>query len=154
MTTDTAGNIYVAGSTTSTDFPTTPGTFQPIHAVGVPGNQDVFVTKLDSTGTRILWSRYPGGDQDDVPSAIALDSQGNVFVAGFTNSTSFPTFNGVSTQDIGQTFIARLSADGSSLLYVVFAADRTVAAVIPLWQLIGRDVGIQHEFGRRHTVLH
>ena len=127
MTTDTAGNIYVVGSTTSADFPTTPRTFQPIHAVGVPGNQDAFVAKLDPTGTKLLWSTYLGGDQDDAASAIGLDSQGNVFVAGLTNSTSFPAFNGVSNpQHTEQTFIAKLSADGSALLYVAFASSHPV----------------------------
>src|ERR1700682_1282249 len=59
---DPAGNIYLVGSTTSTDLPGTAHSFQPTKAQGLPGNSDAFVAKLDPTGTQLLWATYLGGD--------------------------------------------------------------------------------------------
>jgi hypothetical protein len=80
---DSAGNTYLVGSTTSTDFPTTAGSYQPTWPGGSPG----YITEVNTTGTGLVYSTYiPGGPG----SSIAL-SAGQVYVAGFTSSTSFPT---------------------------------------------------------------
>ena len=89
---DTAGNAYVTGDTTSTDFPTTTGAFQTTYR----GGGDAFVTKLNPTGTALVYSTYLGGTGDDVGFGIAVDTAGNAYVTGDTRSTDFPTTTGLS----------------------------------------------------------
>ena len=88
---DTAGNAYVTGYTTSTDFPTTAGAFQTTFG---GGNDDAFVTKLNPTGTALVYSTYLGGTGYDQGAAIAVDTAGNAYVTGYTDSTDFPTTAG------------------------------------------------------------
>jgi len=82
LTTDPAGNIYVVGTTTSTDLAD-----QALAPVG----SDVFVAKLDPTGQELLYLSLFSGDQADVPWAIEVDASGRAYVAGYTTSSSFPT---------------------------------------------------------------
>ena len=98
---DTYGNAYVTGRTGSSDFPTTPGAFD--NSCGTDGScnfnngdffYDVFVTKLNSTGSALVYSSYLGGSNDDGGEGIAVDSSGNAYVTGWTFSTNFPTTNG------------------------------------------------------------
>src|SRR5262249_43695932 len=70
---DTAGNVYLTGSTLSADFPTS-GSIQ-----GTAGGLDAFITKLDRTGTKLEYSTYLGGSSDDEGRAIAVDVSGNVY---------------------------------------------------------------------------
>ena len=72
---DAAGNAYVTGSTGSTDFPTTAGAFQTAPAGG-----DAFVTKLDATGSALVYSTYLGGGGSDEAYGIAVDAAGNAYV--------------------------------------------------------------------------
>src|SRR5882724_689003 len=88
---DTDGNAYVVGSTGSTAFPTTAGAFQPNYAGGYG---DAFVTKLNSTGSALVYSTYLGGSGWDRGHAIAVDTDGNAYVTGMTNSIDFPTTPG------------------------------------------------------------
>jgi hypothetical protein len=87
---DAAGNAFVAGSTNSVNFPTTPGAFRTTNA----GGYDVFVTKLNPTGSGLVFSTYLGGSGDDVARGIAVDSFGNAYVTGYTGSSNFPTTAG------------------------------------------------------------
>jgi beta-propeller repeat-containing protein len=87
---DSSGNAHVTGFTSSTNFPTTVGAFQTVFA----GGSDAFVTKLDATGTGLLYSTYLGGSGFDEGNGIAVDSSGSAYVAGDTNSTNFPTTAG------------------------------------------------------------
>src|SRR5204862_312871 len=86
---DAAGNAYVTGGTNSTDFPTTPGAFQPALA----GPQDIFVTKLNPVGAPV-YSTYLGGSATEGGAHIAVDVSGNAYVTGTTGSTDFPTTPG------------------------------------------------------------
>ncbi len=96
---DNAGVVYVAGSTTSTNFPVAPtmpapGAFQPTYGGGAGGtNGDAFVTKLDTTkqgSAALVYSTYLGGAGDERATGIAVDGNGNVYVTGTTGSTNFP----------------------------------------------------------------
>ena len=88
---DASGNVYLAGTTTATDFPATLNAFQTTMG---GGNTDGYVMKLDSAGANIQFATYLGGNAGDGCSGIALDASGKIFVTGVTNSTDFPTSGG------------------------------------------------------------
>lgn len=90
---DSFGRAYVTGGTSSTDFPV----LNPIQA-HLAGAQDAFVTKLSATGNALFFSTYLGGTANDVANSIRLDSQGNAFLGGATDSTNFPTTPGAFSQ--------------------------------------------------------
>jgi hypothetical protein len=114
---DSAGNAYVTGYTVATNFPTK-NPLQPATA----GADDVFVTKLNSTGTGLIYSTYLGGSNADWGFGIALDSSNNAYVTGWTRSTNFPTVNAFDTTLGGTTdaFVAKLNANGSALLFSTY----------------------------------
>src|SRR5439155_13705957 len=76
---DSAGNAYLTGNASS-DFPTTPGAYQTTYG----GATDAFVTKLNSTGSALVYSTYLGGTSSDFGSAIAVDAIGDAYVTGGT----------------------------------------------------------------------
>jgi len=119
---DAQGAATVAGFTGSTDFPTTPGAFDTSFHGGY-GYLDAFVTRLSPTGSSLLYSTFLGGTGDDRAYAVTLDAQGAATVAGWTESTDFPTtpaaFN-TSLNGGRDAFVTRLSPTGSSLLYSTF----------------------------------
>ncbi|HKS94566.1 MAG TPA: SBBP repeat-containing protein, partial [Terriglobia bacterium] len=86
---DSAFNFYVAGSTTSTDFPV-PTTPAPLQAT-LKGSTDVFVAKFNSSGTPLVFATYLGGSDMDTASAVGVDAGFNVYLAGTTKSSDFPT---------------------------------------------------------------
>jgi hypothetical protein len=116
---DSSGNAYVTGATQSKNFPTV----NPIQA-GNPGNSAAFVAKLNATGSALVYSTYLGGASSDQGSGIAVDSSGNAYVTGFTQSTSFPTVNAIqaSLGASGATnaFVSKLNAAGSALVYSTY----------------------------------
>src|SRR6266576_676561 len=117
---DSAGNAYVTGGTGSTNFPTTPLAFQ--TTAGSPG--DAFVTKLDSTGSALIYSTYLGGSgNNDQGLSIAVDSAGDAYVTGFTDSLNFPTMNAFQPSLGGgllDAFVTMLNPVGSALLYSTY----------------------------------
>jgi len=123
---DATGAAYVVGGTGSADFPTTPGAFD----TSFNGGDDVFITKLNAAGSALVYSTFLGGSSDDLPSAIAVDATGAVYVTGFTSSPSdFPTtpgafdtsFNGGSTIiRPADVFVTKLDPAGSTLVYSTF----------------------------------
>lgn len=116
---DGTGNVFVAGRTTSTDFPVTLGAFQNSLA----GLTDVFVAKLNSTGTALMFSTYIGGTGDDLVSHIAFDSDGNVVLTGTTNSTNFPVTSGViqsSLKGLQNAFVTKLKSTGDGLVFSTY----------------------------------
>ena len=117
---DAAGNAYVTGFTTSIDFPTTRGAFQTTFA----GVEDAFVTKLDPTGSALVYSTSLGGGAFDEGTAIVVDAAGNAYVTGLTGSTNFPTTPGAfQTTFAGgsfDAFVTKLNPTGSALVYSTF----------------------------------
>ena len=121
---DSAGNAYVAGGTSSSDFPVTAGAFQTTYA-GPPDNPDApdpagdaFVSKFSPLGA-VVWSTYLGGSLSDVAYAIALDGSGNVYIAGVTESSDFPKSGAFipTCRATGGPFVAELDPTGAKLLH-------------------------------------
>lgn len=117
---DAGGNAYVTGVTGSTDFPTA-NPAQPALA-GSGGTADAFVTKLNATGSGLVYSTYLGGSQSEIGFGIAVDASGNAYVTGFTTSIDFPTVNPVQPALSGEhdAFVAKLSPAGSTLVYSTY----------------------------------
>jgi hypothetical protein len=113
---DASGNVYVGGTTYSTDFPTTPGAFQTTSG----GAYDAFISKLNATGSALLYSTYLGGSVDDFGSGIAIDASGNAHVTGSTLSSDFPTTPGAFQTSPGGAFVTELNASGSALVYSTY----------------------------------
>jgi uncharacterized repeat protein (TIGR01451 family) len=120
---DSVGEAYVTGSTSSTDYPTTPGAFQTTFRGGsFPG--DAFVTKLNNTGSALVYSTFLGGTNSDEATGIAVDSLGNAYTTGFTFSTNFPvtpgafqTTNAGGSFPPGDAFITKLNSTGTAPVY-------------------------------------
>jgi len=124
---DSAGNAYVTGETVSTNFPTTPGAFQVSGGIG-----DAFVTKLNPSGSGLIYSTYLGGGGIDIGFAIAVDSSGNAYVTGSTQSTDFPTTSGVFQPACNSipilcydAFVTKLNPTGSALVYSSYLGGDT-----------------------------
>lgn len=120
---DSSGNAYVTGDTSSEDFPTTPGAFQPACKVGFACSS-AFVTKFNADGSHLLYSTFLGGAAGGTTGGgIAVDRLGNAFVTGMTNAPDFPTTAG-SAQPVfpggGATFVSEVSSSGSHLIYSTF----------------------------------
>jgi Tol biopolymer transport system component len=121
---DSEGSAYVGGSTSSANFPVTPGAFQTTPAV----LGDAFVTKLDPSGNGLAYSTYLGGNSADGVRGIAIDPAGNAYLTGFTNSADFPTTPGAfrtSYSGSNDAFAAKLSASGASLAYSTYLGGRS-----------------------------
>lgn len=113
---DDAGNVFVAGTTSSLDFPTTPGAFDS----AMNGESDVFVAKINPDGMTLLYATLVGGNNGiDFGTSIANDSAGYAYVAGFTEAPDFPTSGTGSGYYGGFTdaFAAKIAPDGSALTY-------------------------------------
>src|SRR3989442_1243037 len=115
---DAVGNAYVTGSTGSSNFPTTAGAFQ--TTLG-PGG-DAFVTKLNPTGSALVYSTYLGGTGFDEGFGIALDAAGNTYVTGETFSLDFPILGAFQSTSGGDfdSFVTKLNPTGSALVYSTY----------------------------------
>jgi hypothetical protein len=119
VTVDETGSAYVTGGTWSDDFEVTPGAFDTLHN----GLRDVFVAKLDPTGTQVDYATYLGGALQEESRAIALDSDNNVYITGWTNSNDFyttpdafdPHHNGGF-----DAFVVKLNAAGNDVVYATY----------------------------------
>jgi hypothetical protein len=116
---DSVGNAYIAGSTNSRNFPT----MDPLQSTFGGGSYDVFVTKINPSGSALVYSTYLGGSGDDFAWGIAVDSAGNASVTGSTTSTDFPTKNPLQAANGGGThdaFVAKINPAGSALVYSTY----------------------------------
>lgn len=130
---DEENNAYVVGDTTSTNFPTTPGSFRS-SPLPSPRYVDSFVTKLNPTGSALIYSTYLGGRGYDYARDIDVDSLGSAYVTGNTTSVDFPldesgaaraTPGGLPPHftdafDPPDAFVLGLNAAGSDLIYTTF----------------------------------
>lgn len=127
---DATGNAYVVGITQSPNFPTTAGAFD---RTGSAGNDlDVFVSKINATGTALIYSTFVGGTNFEWGRGIAIDAANNVYVTGQTKSSNFPTTGGAFDRtfnvdtcprcgiDQYDAFAFKLNAAGSNLVYSTF----------------------------------
>jgi hypothetical protein len=142
---DSAGNIYLAGSTASPTLPVTPHAFQrtfiqaqcgtdtfpgffpPLPPQPIPCTH-AFVAKIDPSGKTLIYLTYLGGELGDGATLITADGTGNVYVEGTTTSLSFPTTPFAYRSKPGNAFLAKLSADGSALLFSTYLDFKTGGA--------------------------
>ena len=117
---DSSGNVYVSGTTLSTSFPGVTGSsIQPSNA----GSYDIYVAKLNPTLTSITWATYLGGSDFDENQDIAVDSSGNVYVAGMTNSTDFPVSSAIQSTYGGgdvDAVAVKINAAGTAISYSTY----------------------------------
>jgi hypothetical protein len=120
---DSIGDAFVIGHTASRDFPT----MNPLQQTYGGGPRDAFVTRLDSTGSALVYSTYLGGSNHEFGADIALDDAGQVYVTGSTKSADFPTTrSSVQPKRAGNydVFAAKLDAEGSRLLYSTYLGGK------------------------------
>ncbi len=125
---DSSGNSYVVGSASSTNFPT----HNPLQTYPVGTTNNGFVTKLNSSGSALVYSTYLalGGATGDTAKAVAVDSSGNAYVTGAVSGTSFVTTSGVFQPTCGtaancngglsDAFVTVIKPDGSGYVYSTF----------------------------------
>ena len=120
ITVDAGGNAYVVGGTRSIGFPTTVTAYQPAGG----GDTDGYLLKLNSTGSSLLYGTMLGGSGTDRSSAVAIDSTGNAYVAGFAASQDFPTVNAFQNSPGGSVdaFIAKIDTNGNGGPSLVFSS--------------------------------
>src|SRR5438876_1017497 len=129
---DASGNAYVTGGTSSSDFPTTAGAFQTTFGGDVFGGGDAFVTKLNPTGSALVYSTYLGGSGHEAGHGIAVDAAGNAYMTGYTSSTNVPTtpaaiqttYSEGGLYSGGDAFVTKLNAAGSALVYSTYLGGR------------------------------
>ena len=131
---DSSNDAYVTGSSFSTNFPVTQGAYQPTNHFSAYQTADAFVTKLNPTGSALVYSTYLGGSGGssggDSGNAIVVDGSGNVYVAGNTNSSNFPTTSGafqtaepaagVYNGSGHNAFVTKLNPTGTGLVYSTY----------------------------------
>jgi hypothetical protein len=133
----TNGSIYIAGETLSKQF-STPGVVQTNFGGGL-FNGDAFVAKFTNPATNLVYLTYLGGNLDDVAFGLAVDANGNAFVAGYTDSTNFPTsnalysnlpsvFNPVYGFRPGSVFVTELDPSGSTPVYSTYLGGSALNA--------------------------
>ena len=122
---DAAGNAYIVGTSASLNFPTTPGTIKTANPPSTNNVQwyDAFVTKMNPTGTALVWSTYYGGrNGSETGTGVAVDPNGNVIVSGTTMSNDLPVVNAYQPTFGGtdDAFAVKLNSTGSAIIYSTY----------------------------------
>jgi Leucine-rich repeat (LRR) protein len=120
---DGSGAAYITGCTNSSDFPT----MNPYQSAYGGGNLDAFIAKISPDGSSLLYSTYLGGSYEDWSQDIAVNSSGEIYVTGYTDSSDFPLqnalqpdFNAGMGVEAYDAFVTKFSASGSSLVYSTY----------------------------------
>lgn len=121
---DKQNNAYIVGSTAALNFDVTPGAYKTVHSGGI---YDVFVTKLNATGSALIYSTLLGGTLDDFGMSIDIDSLNNAYITGYTYSQDYDITAGayqilsinsdVSSNDM---FVTKINANGTNLVYSTY----------------------------------
>ncbi|MEM2976388.1 MAG: SBBP repeat-containing protein, partial [Thermoplasmata archaeon] len=128
---DSYGNIYLAGDTESSDFPTTVGAYD----TSLKGDFDMFILKLSADGSNLLYSTFIGGNNVDKVTSYAIDSLNNVIIVGGTNSSDFPISDNAycSTSNLEpeqfKQVILIFDLESSRLLYSTYFADAIIISI-------------------------
>ncbi|HVF89450.1 MAG TPA: SBBP repeat-containing protein [Blastocatellia bacterium] len=127
---DALGQAYVAGETTSLDFPVSPQAFQPAFGGGTQFFGDAYITKMNAAGSALVFSTYLGGSGGEIAHAIAIDAAGSAYITGTVDSTDLPTSNAFQPAKAGDcsgifsnctdAFAAKLNPAGSGLVYSTY----------------------------------
>ena len=167
---DASGNAYVAGTTSSADFPVKNALQAAFKGGSLPFTSDGFVTKINAAGSELVYSTYLGGHGNDFAHAIAVDAAGNAYVTGSTDSSDFPLVNAIQTAVKGgqDVFVAKFNAAGSALSFStllggesddagfgiavdgstnVYVAGVTGSSTFPLKNAIQAKLGAKSELG-------
>jgi hypothetical protein len=114
---DPEGNLYIAGETSSLNFPVSHGVQE-----SAGGSYDAFVSKFDRTGSQLIYSTYLGGSGYDHAVGLAVDASGSAYLSGVTYSPNFPLQHALQTKLGGDedAFVARLSASGAALIFSTY----------------------------------
>ena len=122
---DNSGNAYISGGTESNDFPTASALYESYAG----GSSDAFITKIDASGSSLVYSTYLGGSGYDRVNGLAVDTEGNAYVAGFTNSTDFPAVAALYENyegGLSDAFIAKIDNSGSNLVYSTYLGGNDI----------------------------
>ncbi len=129
---DSSGAAYVAGATSSSNFPVTAGALQPTNL----GGGDAFVSKLNPAGSALAYSTYLGGGSVDCATGIAVDFTGNAYITGYTASYDFLNLRGMQSGNAGpyDAFLTKLNAAGTGLMWSTYlggsASDAAYAVAV------------------------
>ncbi|HEY2384666.1 MAG TPA: SBBP repeat-containing protein [Terriglobia bacterium] len=127
---DGSGNAYVAGTTTSTDFPTA----DPIQSAA-RGGTDAFIVKLNPAGSALMYGTYLGGSGTDIATGIALDTSENAYISGRTNSPNFPTASAFQPALHGgfDVFVTKVNSAGTALAYSTYLGGSNDEITAGIW---------------------
>jgi|GEM_PF-1223484 len=145
LSVDGFGNAYIAGTAYSTDFPTTPGALKTKLTPSTPGtiSSDGFLTKLNATGSTLIYSTYVGGSGADSITGLGIDSAGNAYIIGQTGSGDFPATPGAlaltgpeapwTPAELAPNggFAAAINPAGNAFLYSTYLAGVSSIAADP-----------------------
>ncbi|MCB0649541.1 MAG: SBBP repeat-containing protein, partial [Saprospiraceae bacterium] len=136
---DSIGQAYISMLTYSSNFPTTAGVFQTNRKGGV----DIVVTKLNSTGTGLIYSTYVGGGNHDIVNELELDKIGNVYLTGTTLSSNYPTTAGVLDRNNNEQdlFLTKLNPEGTALVFSTYFGGS------------GKDYGYDMVLDSEHNII-
>ncbi len=131
------GSVYVVGSVVEDVIPVTAGAFMTsLRATSCPQSGIAypcahgFVARIDPDGSRVLWATYLGGSSEDEIWGVAVDRAGNAYVSGTTTSVDFPITTSAYRPQPGEGFVAKLSADGRSLLSSTYVGGTPTAITV------------------------
>lgn len=120
MALDSSDNILFAGQTDSPDYPTTPGAYDET----LNGGADVFVSKLNPTGSELLWSTYVGGTDNEIATSLVLDELGNPVMTGHAHAGDYPTTPGAYDETFNggsiDVFVTKLDGFDSAMIWSTF----------------------------------